>query len=154
MSARARARYPVRMEVLWDSSKLIHSLKKDLPRDVKDSIIHAANRTAEVALPIAKKYCPVGTPESTGIPGYIGGSLKKSTRLERRAKPKGKTYYVGLRAGGYVTNPNTGKKVDYALAVHEGTSRMPPRPFIRLALRQAGRLTKKFFWEEMTGVGI
>ncbi len=35
--------------------------------------------------------------------------------------------------GGYV-NPRTGREVDYAAAVHEGTGRTPPRPFLLQAV--------------------
>ena len=30
----------------------------------------------------AQKNAPVGTPQSTGIPGYVGGTLKRSIGLE------------------------------------------------------------------------
>lgn len=30
----------------------------------------------------AKRFCPVGTPESTGIPGYKGGTLRGSITYE------------------------------------------------------------------------
>lgn len=30
----------------------------------------------------AQKNAPVGTPQSTGIPGYVGGTLKRSVELD------------------------------------------------------------------------
>lgn len=52
----------------------------------KDEVMAVFNVAKEAALEsigiVAEKYakalCPVGTPESTGIPGYIGGTLRKS----------------------------------------------------------------------------
>jgi HK97 gp10 family phage protein len=82
----------------------------------------------------AQAGCPVGTPQSTGIRGYIGGSLKRSIRKEAVARPAGTKWEIGIRAGGYVTNPNTGRIVHYAVFVERGTSIMIARPFMRNAL--------------------
>lgn len=117
-------------------------------------MLHATDRTATIAVERAKILCPVGTPASTGIPGYIGGSLKKTIRKEKRAHPKGNIVYQGIRAGGYVTNPNTGRIVDYARHQEYGTSKMRPRPYMRPALRWAKRRTSRFFWEEMYSQGV
>ena len=81
----------------------------------------------------AKNRCPVGTPQSTGKKGYVGGSLRKSIRLKTKARPAGNIMSIGVSAGGYVTNPNTGKKVNYAGHVEYGTSRQTPQPFLRPA---------------------
>jgi len=99
-----------------------------------DPVVEAAAITTAVEIrDTAKALAPVGTPASTGKPGYIGGSLKKSIRLQRFARPRAHTLRVGVSAGGYITNPNSGKKVDYARYVHDGTSRMPARPFLKQA---------------------
>ncbi len=89
--------------------------------------------TRKVAILIrddAKRNCPVGTPASTGIRGYIGGSLKKSIRLQVYAKTAGVVHNIGVSAGGYITNPNTGLKVGYAWFVEKGTSKMSAQPFL------------------------
>lgn len=78
----------------------------------------------------AKAMCPVGTPASTGIPGYIGGSLKASIRREVHTYPSPNVIISGVRAGGYIVNPNSGKIVDYARWVEEGTYKMRARPFL------------------------
>lgn len=65
----------------------------------------------------AKGYCPVGTPESTGIPGYIGGTLRNSISHA----DDGESAYIG-------TN------VEYAPYVELGTRRMHPRHYLKKAV--------------------
>lgn len=65
----------------------------------------------------AKKLCPVGTPESTGIKGYVGGTLRNS--LTHKAQTD--VVYIG-------TNVKYGKYVEL------GTSKMTKRPFLRPAI--------------------
>lgn len=61
-----------------------------------------------------KAITPVGTPESTGKPGYIGGTLRNSISGE----PQGDTAYIG-------TN------VEYAAYVELGTYKMAAQPYLR-----------------------
>ena len=61
----------------------------------------------------AKALCPVGTPESTGIPGYRGGTLRNSITHE----VQGDTMYIGT---------NT----EYAPYVELGTYKMRKRPYL------------------------
>ena len=69
----------------------------------------------------AKAFCPADT-----------GALMGSIRAEMRGP-----HTMALVAGGagYI-NPRTGRPVDYARHVHDGTSRMPPRPFLLQAVIQ------------------
>lgn len=54
--------------------------------DNSGAVISEMEKAVEIALKkigmkaegYAKLGCPVGTPESTGIPGYIGGTLRNS----------------------------------------------------------------------------
>ena len=69
----------------------------------------------------AKAFCPADT-----------GALMGSIRAEMRV-PHTMALVVG--GGGYI-NPRTGRPVDYARHVHDGTSRMPPRPFLLQAVIQ------------------
>jgi len=67
----------------------------------------------------AKAFCPVDT-----------GSLMASVRAEMRGDLSAALVAGG---GGYV-NPRTGRPVDYARHVHDGTSRLPARPFLLQAV--------------------
>jgi len=75
----------------------------------------------EMMVQMAKVFCPVDT-----------GALMDSVRAE-----KVNQYATKLVAGGaeYI-NPRTGRSVDYAVFVHEGTSRMPARPFLQQAIER------------------
>jgi HK97 gp10 family phage protein len=82
--------------------------------------------TLDEAVVDAKAGAPVDT-----------GAHRQSIRRERYANPRGFATYQGIRAGGYVRNPKTGRIVDYSRHLEYGTSRMRPRPHIRPALRNS-----------------
>lgn len=67
----------------------------------------------------AKALCPVGTPESTGIPGYRGGTLRNSI-----------THQVDLSIDGVYIGTN----VEYAPYVELGTVKMKKRPYLKPAI--------------------
>ena len=69
----------------------------------------------------AQRKAPVGTPASTGIPGYVGGTLKRSIGLEIRDN--------GLTAEVEAT-------AEYAPYVGWGTRFMKAQPFIKPALEE------------------
>ncbi len=69
----------------------------------------------------AQRKAPVGTPASTGIPGYVGGTLKRSIGLEIRDN--------GLTAEVEAT-------AEYAPYVEWGTRFMKAQPFIKPALEE------------------
>jgi hypothetical protein len=70
-------------------------------------------------LSYAKAICPVKT-----------GALRDSIRVEQT-----EPYTAKLVAGGAPhINPLTGRVVDYAKHVHDGTSKMQARPFLSQAL--------------------
>lgn len=64
-------------------------------------------------------------------------SLKKSIRRRSYAKPAGVFHMVGVSAGGHVTNPKTGRKVDYA--VHQEFDSVRGRPYMRPAVKKYER---------------
>ena len=90
-----------------------------LNRAIQGSVDQALMLESMVSM--AKVFCPVDT-----------GALQGSIRAERR-----EPYTAMLVAGGadYI-HPKTGKSVDYAVHVHEGTSRMPARPFLTQAVQR------------------
>lgn len=100
----------------------IPALKRESAAFVKQ-----LNQKTELALDVvsvatentAKLNAPVGTPQSTGIRGYIGGTLRDSidTYEEKLFRRVGTDLY-------------------YADWVHEGTSKMEGRPFLRRAFNR------------------
>lgn len=88
-----------------------------LPQKISQAVQDSMNVPYMVAA--AKAFCPVDT-----------GALMDSIREERRGP-----YSVALVAGGeQYFNTRTGRPVDYARYVHDGSSRMPPRPFLLQAI--------------------
>lgn len=82
----------------------------------------------------AKSLAPVDT-----------GSLKQSIRLQVYHKSGTFVKKVGVSAGGYVTNPKTKRKVDYASYQEFGTSKMPPHPYMRPAIEKHKNELPKMF---------
>lgn len=66
----------------------------------------------------AQKNVPVGTPQSTGIPGYVGGTLKRSVELD-------------ITDGGLTAEVEP--TVDYAAYVEYGTRFMEAQPYLKPA---------------------
>ncbi len=70
----------------------------------------------------------MGTPESTGKPGYVGGRLRASIGFQMlEGDPRGPVGRIGSGQGGE-------EAVEYAGYVEFGTSIMEPRPHLRPAL--------------------
>ena len=90
---------------------------EQLPEILKEAAKQALGQNSIVKQ--AKTICPVDT-----------GALRSSIRQEWP-----EPLHIIFKAGGkdYI-NPKTGHWVDYAHYVHEGTSKMAPRPFIRTPL--------------------
>ncbi len=97
-------------------------LLNNLGSEVKANLQPKMREIVEAIKEDAKGRCPVDT-----------GALQKSIRIQTSAKPAGNIHSIGVSAGGYVANPKTGKKVDYAGYVEYGTSRQIPQPFLRPA---------------------
>ena len=66
----------------------------------------------------AQKNAPVGTPQSTGIPGYVGGTLKRSIGLD-------------IIDGGMTAEVEPA--ADYAAYVEYGTRFMEAQPYLKPA---------------------
>ena len=90
--------------LMADLDPLTVSILKKAAKDVKEE---------------ARELVPVDT-----------GALRKSIRVTSTAKEAGHITRVGVRAGGYETNPKTGNLVNYAVFVEFGTSRQAPQPYL------------------------
>ena len=90
-------------------------------RMVPQKIEEAAQVTLQMPFMVAaaKAFCPMDT-----------GALMASIRAEMR---EGLSAALVAGGGGYF-NPRTGMPIDYARHVHDGTSRVPPRPFLLQAV--------------------
>jgi len=90
-------------------------------RMIPQKIEEAAQATLGMPFMVAaaKAFCPVDT-----------GALMSSVRAEMRG---GLSAALVAGGGGYI-NPRTGRPVDYARYVHDGTSRVPARPFLLQAV--------------------
>jgi len=92
-----------------------------VPEKMLDYAMEVLLQQAHVMAGLAQIYVPVDT-----------GSLRDSIRVERGGE--GKAWrQVRVRAGGYITNPKTGKLVDYSNYVEYGTSKMGAQPFMEPA---------------------
>lgn len=90
----------------------------------------------------AKKLCPVGTPESTGIKGYRGGTLRNSIthRTEKDVVAVGSNVeyapYVELGTGPHFTPPPEWEQFTTERGSGVGKAYVKPRPYIRPAIEE------------------
>lgn len=103
-------------------------------REIRAATRRALETIGLLAEGYAQDKCPVGTPESTGIPHYQGGTLRDSITHEVR----GDSVYVG-------TN------VYYAPYVELGTRYMDPRPYLLPAATEHGSQYKQVIRRELGG---
>lgn len=114
------------MDVKWEGMK---ELQKALQEKAKMSgaktlvKFHGAQLQNK-----AQNRAPVGTPESTGIPGYKGGTLRRSIGLE-------------LTDNGFTAEVEA--KANYAGYVEYGTRYMNARPFLRTSYAEVSQAFKK-----------
>lgn len=103
-------------------------------REIRAATRRALETIGLLAEGYAKRACPVGTPESTGIPGYVGGTLRDSITHE----VSGDSAYIG-------TN------VEYAPYVELGTRYMDPRPYLRPAATEHGETYRRIVRSHLGG---
>lgn len=101
---------------------------------IRNASLRALERIGEAAEGYAVDLCPVGTPESTGIPGYVGGTLK--TNITHFVEKEEAAAYIG-------TN------VEYGIYVEMGTKKMEAQPFLRPAATDHTQTYKNIFEDEM-----
>ena len=130
----------IRFSIKWENlDNYRRYLATSMPKDFEESVFEALDKTADDVRDRAKQLVTVDT-----------GSLRKSIRKETRARPIGNIIYRGVRAGGYIVNPKTGRLVDYAAHVEYGTSRTRPQPYLRPALVWGAKRTQKYFWKALS----
>lgn len=122
----------MKMEIT-DNSKLF---LKELETK-KATILEAIGIKAER---YAKKACPVGTVESTGIKGYRGGTLRDSithaTDGDVLSVGSNVEYapYVELGTGPYFEVPPEWEQFESSKGSGVGHGYVKPRPFLRTAI--------------------
>ena len=99
--------------------RLIKALEK-APKELESAINLEVQESANDIVEQAKRDVPVGTPESTGIKGYVGGTLRNSIRTEVIDKQTVKV----------VADAANSDRVQYGKFVEFGTSKMGARPFL------------------------
>lgn len=99
-----------------------------------ESVTRALEMIGLKAEKYAKALAPVGTPESTGIKGYIGGTLRNSITHQVRASERA---------------VHIGTNVDYAPYVELGTRKMAKRPYIVPAIEDHTAEYKRIAEQEL-----
>ena len=94
------------IELTDNSPAYIAAVKKGVKLAVKNIAKQAASNVADIT--------PVGTPETTGKPGYIGGTLQNSIT----GRSDEDTAYIST-------------DVEYAIYVEYGTIKMDAQPYMR-----------------------
>ncbi len=113
------------------------SHKEEAIKAVSEAMARALEICGGKAETYAKELAPVGTPESTGIPGYHGGTLRNSITHEQWDE---KTEVIG-------------STVDYSKFVELGTYKMKARPFMRPAAENHRQEYSQVIERELAKVG-
>lgn len=95
--------------------KLEAKFKKSMNMDAVKTVVKGNGAQLQTK---AQKNAPVGTPQSTGIPGYMGGKLKQSIGLE-------------ITGGGMTAEVEP--SAEYAAYVEYGTRYMDAQPYLKPA---------------------
>ena len=144
-------------------SVTIQDHSAEVSADIKSALLRGLETCGLVAEGYAKKLAPVGTPESTGIPGYIGGLLRGSiTHALSGKQPAISTYQdnAGTRRGSYSgTAPEEGDankiavyigtNVEYAPYQELGTIHMAAQPFLKPAVADHANTYRRIFEKEL-----
>lgn len=120
----------------------VTSVSIRVEKDNTDEVIREMNKDVHRALEMiggeaerfAKALSPVGTPESTGIPGYMGGTLRNS--ITHKVVDDEDAVYIG-------------SNVEYAPYVEMGTVKMKARPFLKPAVENHTDYYKRIIENEL-----
>lgn len=97
----------------------LEELQKALKKNVTmDDVKRVVRKNGSDLQGLAQDNAPVGTPESTGIPGYVGGTLKRSIKY----KPIDSGFGAEIKAN-----------AEYSAYVEYGTRFMNARPYMKPA---------------------
>jgi len=113
----------VRIEITTKGMDRLGNVLKKMPDKVREQAQDKLLTYAHKVKNVAYMMVPVKT-----------GSLQKSIRVEVYSLPAGYLVKLGIRAGGYVVNPESRRIVDYAGYVEYGTRKMKAQPFMRPAI--------------------
>lgn len=125
--------------------------------EAKDEAVRRAMKDIGMAAETyAKLLCPVGTPESTGIEGYIGGTLRGSITYATeeqhssgQAPAKGADYK--MLATPEKERVYIGTNVEYAPYVEMGTVKMKPKPYLKPAIANNAAEYQSILERELKG---
>lgn len=123
-------------------------------RRAKTRILEIIGQKAEG---YAKKLCPVGTSESTGIKGYRGGTLRNSIthNVNGDVLSVGSNVeyapYVELGTGPYFQAPPEWEKFTSKRGSGVGKAYVQPRPYIRPAIEEHADEYKQIAEKELRG---
>lgn len=134
---------------------------EDNSQEVLDAFEEAGERAMEIigmkAEGYAKRLCPVGTSESTGKPGYRGGTLRNSIthKSDKTSTIVGSNVeyapYVELGTGPYFEPPPEWERFETEKGSGVGHGYVHPRPFIRPAIENHRDEYKAIMENEMKG---
>lgn len=136
---------------------------KEVKKEFVKAVIRALTRCGMEAEGYAKDLAPVGTPESTGIPGYIGGTLRNSITyaISGEAPPitscsdnagNTKGTYTGKAPddNGNKISVYIGSNVEYAAYVELGTSRQRhAQPYLKPAVADHAQTYRNIINDEL-----
>ena len=141
----------------------IHDNSKEISEKIKAAVSKGLETCGLVAEGYAADLAPVGTPESTGIPGYIGGLLRGSITHALSGKQAAKSTYqdnAGKRRGSYSgTAPEEigennksvyiGTNVEYSSYVELSTIKMNAQPLRKPAVADHANEYRKIIEKEL-----
>lgn len=134
----------------------ITSHKQEAIEAKDEAVRRAMIQIGMAAETYAKLLCPVGTPESTGIEGYIGGTLRGSITYATeeqhssgQAPAKGADYKI--LATPEKERVYIGTNVEYAIYVEMGYRRKEPRPYLKPAIANNAAEYKSILERELKG---
>lgn len=121
-------------------SAIVENNKSEVMSAVDEAVMRALTAVGIQVEKYAKALCPVGTPESTGKKGYIGGTLRNSITyvVEGREVYIGSNVeyapYVELGTGPFYETPPAWVQNLAPRGAGVGTGYVRPRPYLRPAI--------------------